>query len=67
MRWWGASKPLALPPGDDPDGVDDAREVAQQGQKDIQEKLPAETYLQKHAHGRQNDGDDEPEDVHTAL
>tara|TARA_R100000322_G_scaffold158595_1_gene119122 strand:- start:122 stop:349 length:228 start_codon:yes stop_codon:yes gene_type:complete len=40
---------LALLFGDDPDSVDDARYIAEYGQKDVDPEMQAYTYLQKYA------------------
>ncbi len=37
---------------DHPDGVDEAGEVAEQGQKDVEPEMQADPNLQEHAHGR---------------
>ena len=48
----------------DPDGVDDARDIAKQGQEDVDPELHADTDLQKDAKRRENNGKDDPKNVH---
>ncbi len=55
---------MRLPPEDDPDGVDDARDVAEQREQDVEPELQADADLQEHAQGRQEDGQQDTEDVH---
>jgi hypothetical protein len=42
-------------PGDDPDGVHDTRDIAQDGQKDVEPEGPAESDGEKNADGREKD------------
>ena len=53
-----------FPANDDVNGVNDAWDVAQQGQQDVEPERAAEADLQKHTHGWQKDCDDEANDIH---
>ena len=44
---------------DDPDRVDDAGEVAQDRQQDVEPELPAQAYGEEHADGWQEDGEND--------
>lgn len=43
---------LASTAGDDPDGVDDAGDVAEEGQEDVEPEMLAEAYLEEDPEGR---------------
>jgi hypothetical protein len=60
--FWLRRRALAF--GDDPDCVDDPRNIAEQGQQDIQPESAGETDLQKHPERRQQDGDKYADQVH---
>ena len=49
--------------GDDPHGMDDAGQVAQQGQEDIDPELLADAHLQEDAQGRQQDSDQNAQEI----
>ncbi len=48
----------------DPDGVNDARDITKQSQKDVDPELHADTDLQKDAKRRENNGKNDPKNVH---
>ncbi|EXF42601.1 hypothetical protein BAY1663_04992 [Pseudomonas sp. BAY1663] len=54
-------------PGDDPDGVDDAGNVAEQGQQDVQPEGAAETHLQEHSQRRQQNRTNDADKIHHGL
>ncbi|MFT7654055.1 MAG: hypothetical protein ACI9ON_000451 [Limisphaerales bacterium] len=49
---------------DDPNGVNNAWNVATQGQHNIDPKVEAKADLQKYAQWRQNDAQNDPYDIH---
>src|SRR5215217_2628944 len=48
---------------DDVDGMDDARDVAAQGQQDVEPEVEADADLEEDAQRRQQNGDEDSEDV----
>lgn len=48
----------------DPDGVNDAGNIAEQREQDIQPEMSSETNLEKHAQGREQDGDNDADNIH---
>ena len=58
---------LGLALGDDIDRMDDAGEIAQEGEQDIDPELWTDAYLQEHAERRQKDGDDDAQKVQNTL
>ncbi|MNY80485.1 hypothetical protein D3C86_2215480 [compost metagenome] len=47
--------------------MDDAGDVAQQGEQDVQPEGAAEAHLEEHAERRQKDGDEDADQVHVKL
>ena len=45
----------------------DARDVAEQGEEDVEPEVPADADLEEHAERRQQDGEDDAYEVHTSL
>jgi hypothetical protein len=58
---------IVLPPKNDPKGMDDAGDVAEKGQQNIQPELKAKAHLQKNADRRQKDGKENADNVHGVL
>ena len=54
---------LAGPTRDDPYGVNDARDVTQQRQQDVEPELAPKPDREEHAHGREHDGKKDPKKV----
>src|SRR5690606_22170924 len=54
-----------LAPRDDPHGVNDARNVAEQRQQAVEPEMQAEADLEEDAERRQQDGQDDADDVQT--
>jgi hypothetical protein len=52
---------------DYPERMHDARQPAEQGQKDVQPEVQAETHLQENAERRQEDGEKDADDVQWRL
>lgn len=52
------------PAQDYPDGMNDARNITAQRQKNVEPEMQAEPDLEKDADGRKDDGDQDTDDVH---
>ena len=52
---------------DDPDGMNDARNIPQQGQENIDPEMQSEAHLQKHTQWWQDDGQQNTNDIHGLL
>lgn len=57
----------SLLPGDDPDGVDDAGEVAEEGEQQADPELDPAGELEEDAERRQDDGEDDVDAVRRAF
>jgi hypothetical protein len=53
----------ALPPGDDPDGVHEARDVPEKGEEEVNPELSADAFLQEDAERRYDDGQQNSKEV----
>jgi hypothetical protein len=53
--------------GDDPNGMDDAGDVAKQGQQDVDPEVFANTNLEKDAERGQDYREDYPYDIHRSC
>src|SRR5690606_12397491 len=61
---WPHCTGRSLSASDDPHRVDDAREITEQRQQDIQPEGTAEPDLKKHPQRRQQNGSNESQDIH---
>ena len=66
-------KPIAAPAGrsiacsDDIHSVDDARNIAEDREQDIDPELKPDTHLQEHADRRQQNRENDANDIHTVM
>ena len=51
------------PSRDDPDGMNNSRDVSEDGQKDIDPELHAKSDREENPHGREQNRDDDPQNV----
>ena len=65
--WWSELHGGGLLPCDYPDGVDDARDVPEQRQQDIEPELALYANLEKHAEWRQKNRGNKLDQIHSRL
>lgn len=59
---------MAMSPAQDyPDGVNDAGNIAAECQENVDPEMQAEPDLKKNADGREDDGDQDTDDVHSGC